>query len=170
MRPFEDRDLDAWAAINADAEVMRYFPKTMTRGESAVWLEKVAEKMARDGIGFAAMELSGECIGMCGLSKPGFEAPHTPCVEIGWRLAPAHWGKGLVTEAAREWLRYGFEDYGLSEILSFASPANTNSTAVMERLGMTHDQDGTFMHPDLPEGSPLNPMVLYRLTREEFFA
>jgi RimJ/RimL family protein N-acetyltransferase len=85
-------------------------------------------------------------------------------VEVGWRLARAHWGKGYATEAARAALAFGFEQVGLNEIVSFTVPANTRSIAVMERLGMTRNPADDFDHPSLPEGSPLRRHVLYRLT------
>ena len=64
--------------------------------------------MERHGFGFFAVELrdTGELIGMVGLSHVPFEAHFTPCVEIGWRIAAAHWNRGLATEGARECLRY----------------------------------------------------------------
>ena len=53
----------------------------------------------------------------------------------------------------------------LAEIVSFTVPENRRSRAVMERIGMTHDASGDFLHPSLPDGHRLKPHVLYR-TRE----
>ena len=44
-------------------------------------------------------------------------------VEVGWRLDPSAWHHGYATEAAREALRFGFENAGLEAIVSFASAA-----------------------------------------------
>ena len=84
-------------------------------------------------------------------------------MEIGWRLDAAYWNRGLATEGARAVLRYGFEELGLHEIVSFTVPANLPSRRVMEKLGMRHDPAGDFDHPRLPEGHPLRRHVLYRL-------
>ena len=86
----------------------------------------------------------------------------TPCVEIGWRLAVAHWGQGYATEGAAAVLKFGIETLGLPEIVSFTSASNHRSRAVMERLGMRRDSADDFEHPGLPEGHPLRSHVLYR--------
>ena len=87
-----------------------------------------------------------------------------PCVEVGWRLAVAHWGRGYATEGARAALDYGFDQVGLREIVSFTTVGNHRSRRVMERLGMHRAPEEDFMHPSLPEGHPLRPHVLYRLS------
>lgn len=107
----------------------------------------------------------GEFLGFVGLAVPSFAAPFTPCIEVGWRLAPEAWGHGYATEGAREAVRFGFERLGLAQIVSFTVPANVRSRAVMERLGMTHDPADDFDHPNLPVGHPLRSHVLYRLAR-----
>jgi RimJ/RimL family protein N-acetyltransferase len=89
-----------------------------------------------------------------GLRAPSFEAPFTPCVEIGWRLAQGSWGKGFATEAGRECVRFAFERLALGELVSFTVPLNRRSRALMERLGMRRDANGDFDHPRLPPGTP----------------
>ena len=102
-------------------------------------------------------------VGFVGLAVPGFQAPFTPCVEIGWRLAVEHWGHGYATEAARAALDCGFQRLGLEEIVAFTVPANRRSRRVMERLGMTWSAADDFDHPRLPPGHPLRRHVLYRV-------
>ena len=75
-------------------------------------------------------------------------------------------GHGYASEAARGALAVGFQQLGLSEIVSFATVGNQRSHRVMERIGMTYS--GEFEHPGLPEDSPLRPHVLYRLQREQW--
>ena len=96
-------------------------------------------------------------IGFVGLVYVDFPAAFTPCVEIGWRLGREHWGKGYASEAARASTRYGFEQIGLEEVVSFTVPHNLRSRAVMERIGMTRSPEEDFDHPVLPEGHPLSP-------------
>ncbi|MCY1431801.1 Acetyltransferase (GNAT) domain protein [compost metagenome] len=105
---------------------------------------------------------------MLGLQRVGFEAPFTPAVEIGWRLLPAWWRQGYALEAAREALRFAFEELALAEVVAFTVPANLPSQGLMRRLGMQRDQNGDFEHPRLPEGHPLRPHVLYRLSRTQW--
>ena len=83
-------------------------------------------------------------------------------MEVGWRLAAAHWRRGYATEAARAAVRQGFDEVGLAEIVSFTAEGNLPSRRVMERIGMTHDPADDFDHPALP-GHRLERHVLYRL-------
>lgn len=88
------------------------------------------------GFGLWAVELkeTQELIGFVGLNIPDFETNFMPAVEIGWRLGSQYWGKGYATEAALEALKAGFEQFGLSEIVSFTVPQNIKSQAVMKNL------------------------------------
>ncbi|RPI10335.1 MAG: N-acetyltransferase, partial [Actinobacteria bacterium] len=85
-----------------------------------------------------ALESPGEArfLGFVGLAAPRFDAPFTPCIEIGWRLARRFWGKGYASEAARGALEHGFGELGLREIVSFTTVGNAASRRVMERIGM----------------------------------
>lgn len=145
-------------------------PKLLSREESDAVVARLEAHRATHGFGMLAVELktSGQFIGAVGLMKPSFDAPFMPCVEIGWRLQRAHWGKGYVQEAAEACLRFGFETLGLDEIVSLTILANTRSWHVMERLGMLRDATCDFEHPALPPGHPLRPHILYRLARQRF--
>lgn len=106
-------------------------------------------------------------MGFVGLQRVPFVARFTPCVEIGWRLQPDCWGRGLATEGARAAIRFGFETLGLEEIVAFTVPANGASLRVMAKLGMRRDPADDFDHPALPAGQPLRRHVLFRLQRDE---
>ncbi len=169
LRGFRDSDRDSFAAMNADPEVMRYFPAPLSRAESDALLDRARWKWRELGLCYFAAEVKDAgFIGFIGFNPPPFQAHFTPCVEIGWRLARHAWGKGYATEGARASLDYGFGELGLDEIVSFTVPQNTRSRAVMERLGMTCDPADDFDHPDLPVGSPLRRHVLYRLRRGDW--
>jgi len=144
---------------------MEFFPACLSRAESDAGVDRIHAHFARHGFGLYAAELrqTGEFIGYVGLAVPNFTAPFTPCVEIGWRLAASHWGRGLATEGARAVLAYAFEELRLAEIVSFTVPANLRSRRVMEKIGMTRDAGDDFDHPNLAEGHPLRRHVLYRL-------
>lgn len=167
MRRWRDDDREPFAAMNADAEVMEHFPALLTRSESDTFVDRIEAGFEAHGYGLWALEVrkSGEFIGLTGLALQTFEAPFTPAVEVGWRLAKAAWGHGYAIEAAREAVRYGFDVAGLDEIVSMTTVRNTRSRKVMERLGMTRDIADDFYHPRVPADSPQRPHVLYRLRR-----
>jgi len=166
LRRWRDDDLVPFAELNSDPEVMAYMPARLDRRESDAFAARIREQLDQRGFGLWAVEVpeAASFIGYVGLSNPRFTAAFTPCVEVGWRLARAHWGRGYATEAARAALAFGFGHVGLEEIVSFTVPANWRSIAVMERLGMRHDPADDFDHPSLPAGHPLQRHVLYRLT------
>ena len=168
LRAWRESDLEPFAALNGDPVEMEHFPCDDHAGEVERTRRgsEILPMFAEHGFGWWAVEVPRRqlpFIGFVGLQEPRFEARFTPCVEIGWRLAREHWGRGYATEAARLALAYGFDDAGLDEIVSFTVPANRRSVAVMERLGMRYD--GEFEHRRLPEGHRLRTHVLYRLAR-----
>lgn len=169
LRRWRDDDLPAFADLNADPRVMQFMPKVLSRGESDFLVERIRARFAERGLGLWAVEAPGVApfIGFVGLWVPSFEAPFTPCVEIGWRLAFEDWGHGYATEAARAALDDGFTRLGLEEVVSFTTTANVRSRRVMERLGMTRSPADDFDHPQLPEGHPLRRHVLHRIRRGE---
>jgi len=162
LRQWRDDDLDAFAAMNADPEVMRFLPAPLTREESLATLQRLRDAIAARGWGLWAVECEGELAGWTGLNPPAWTARFTPCVEVGWRLRRKFWGRGLATAAATAAVRYGFEELQLPEIVSFTVRANERSWRVMERLGFTRDPADDFDHPRLPEGHPLRRHILYR--------
>jgi RimJ/RimL family protein N-acetyltransferase len=165
LRRWRAEDREPFASINDDAKGMEFFPARLTREESDALVDRIEAHFAERGFGAWAAELrgEGEFIGFIGLAVPQFDAHFTPCVEIGWRLARAHWGQGLATEGARAVMHYAFAELGLAEVVSFTVPGNVRSRRVMEKLGMTHDADDDFDHPGVPEGHRLQRHVLYRL-------
>ncbi len=165
LRRWVPTDRAPFAALNADPQVMEHFPALLSRQESDLLAGRIEMHFEQHGFGLWAVEIPGHTrfAGFIGLAVPRFEAHFTPCVEIGWRLASAHWGHGYATEGARAALAYGFEVVGLNEIVSFTVPHNLRSRRVMEKIGMIHDPADDFMHPFLPDGHPLQRHVLYRL-------
>lgn len=151
----------------ADPEVMEFFPAVLNREESDAAIVRVEVHQREHGFCFFAAEWIGRApfIGFIGLAHVLFQAPFTPAVEIGWRLARPYWGHGLATEGARAALNYGFQSLELDEIVSFTVPGNIRSRRVMEKIGMKRDRSGDFDHPHLPQGHPLRRHVLYRLRR-----
>jgi RimJ/RimL family protein N-acetyltransferase len=170
LRRWRAEDRDAFAALNADPVVMEHFPAVSSRADSDAAADRIAAHFEKHGFGLWAVEIPGVApfAGFVGLCVPRFEMHFTPCVEIGWRLAAAHWGHGYATEGAQAALAFGFEHLGLEEIVSYTVPGNVRSRRVMEKIGMRHDPGGDFDHPLLPAGHPLSRHVLYRIRRDQF--
>ena len=170
MRAWRDADREPFAAMNADLRVMEHFPALLSRAESDAMVDRIGEMFDERGFGLWAVEAPGRAgfIGFVGLLVPSFDAHFTPCVEIGWRLAPEHWGHGYAFEAARASLDFGFSTCGLPEIVSMTVPANLRSRRVMERLGMRHAEADDFDHPRLAPAHPLRRHVLYRISAREW--
>jgi RimJ/RimL family protein N-acetyltransferase len=166
LRIWRENDLPPFAAMNADPRVMEFLPKVLNREESDALAGQIIENLKRDGFGLWAVEVPevADFIGFVGLNAPTFEAHFTPCIEIGWRLAFEHWGRGYATEAATAVLKHGFEQLGLNEVVSFTVPANARSRRVMTKIGMTYSPADDFDHPRLPQGDSLRRHVLYRMS------
>ena len=165
LRSWRREDREPFAALNADPVVMEHFVAPLDRAESDAMVDRIEADLAERGWGLWAAERvdTGAFIGFIGLSIPRFDADFTPCVEVGWRLAKEHWGHGFAPEGAREAVRFGFDDLGLEEIVSFTYVGNENSRRVMEKIGMQLERE--FDHPRVPEGHRIRRHVLYTLRR-----
>jgi RimJ/RimL family protein N-acetyltransferase len=168
LRRWHADDRAAFAALNADPEVMRYFPRLLSRTESDHLADMIDAHIASEGWGLWALEerTTSGFLGFTGLARPAFEASFTPAVEIGWRLSRTAWGFGFATEAARAAASFAFKELALDELVSFTTERNARSLAVMRRLGMWHDPTHDFDHPHVHAG-PLR-QVLYRLPAHAF--
>jgi RimJ/RimL family protein N-acetyltransferase len=171
LRRWRDDDRAPFAAMNADPAVREFFQGTIGRKESDAFVDAIEAHWDEHGYGLWALEVaeSATFIGHTGLWPADF-VPGGPAVEVGWRLARAQWGNGYATEAARAALRFGFEELGLDEIVSFTVPQNERSIRVMERLGLVRDPAGDFDHPrvDAERYPELVRHVLYRLERDQW--
>ncbi|WP_019217277.1 GNAT family N-acetyltransferase [Legionella tunisiensis] len=170
LRTWQESDLLPFAQMNADKEVMRYFPNPLAAQETVTLVERIKAHIRLHGFGLWAAELkeTNAFIGFIGLSVPTFSAHFTPCVEIGWRLAQPYWGQGLATEGANAVLAYGFSYFKLEEIVSFTTVHNQRSRRVMEKIGLIHHLEDDFVHPNLALNHPLSRHVLYRLSHKQW--
>jgi RimJ/RimL family protein N-acetyltransferase len=166
LRSWRDEDLEPFVALNADPRVREFFPSLQTRQESAESMQYIRDHFRHRGFGLWAVEVIGGApfIGFIGLSVPSFDAPFMPCVELGYRLAFDHWGRGYATEGARAAIAFGFATVGLFEIVAMTAVGNERSRRVMARVGMTRNVTDDFDHPNIVAGHPLRRHVLYRLT------
>lgn len=168
LRQWRPEDRAPFAAINANPEVMEFFPRTLTRDDSDASAEAFEGMIVTSGWGFWAAESKVEhaFIGFVGIKPVPDDLAFAGAVEVGWRQARPYWGRGLATEGARAALRVAFEQLGLNEVVSFTAEGNRRSRAVMDRLGLRHVAD--FGHPRLPPDHALHRHSLYRITVQEF--
>lgn len=169
LRQWRQEDRSAFAKLNSDPIVMRYYPRVLNTSESNAMAQKMELLLHKQGWGFWAVEKRDDTrfIGFVGLNKPAYKLPVTPCVEIGWRLAKDYWGCGYATEAAQACLSVAFNQLGLHEIYSFTSLPNMKSQAVMKRIGMINTH-ANFEHPMIPENHPLREHVLYLIDKRRW--
>jgi RimJ/RimL family protein N-acetyltransferase len=135
LRPFRGEDLDAYAALCADIEVMRYIGTGVVLSRAEAW-RSIAGMLGHWqllGYGMWAVERKsdGVLLGRAGFLNP----PGWPGFEIGWTFARAHWGQGYASEAARRALAYAFEDLRRDRVISLIRPGNERSIRVAEKLG-----------------------------------
>lgn len=167
LRHWRDEDRPVFHAHCSDPEVMRYLGPLMTRAETDAALDRQNGYLESHGYCFWAVERreDGALLGFCGV-KPG--APDTPIaqdMEIGWRFAPAYWGKGYAREAAEASLAWAWAHTDAPRVAAITVQDNKASWGLMERIGMSRVLDGDFDHPAVPDGSPLKRHILYRIAR-----
>jgi RimJ/RimL family protein N-acetyltransferase len=162
LRQWRDEDIDSFAEMNADPEVMRFLPKPLTRAEAEDFMARLRARIDERGWGLWAVEVDGNCAGFTGLAVPTFSAHFTPCVEIGWRFRREHWGRSIAYSAALAAQAFAFDSLKLPELVSFTTAGNARSRRLMERLGFRRKAADDFLHPSLAADSPLLPHVLYR--------
>lgn len=161
LRRWLDSDLEPFSRLNADPDVMRYFPEPYSRERTKLLFVATQREFADYGYGLYATEekASGRFVGYIGFHQAELAVDFCPCIEIGWRLDKAFWNKGYAAEGARACLEHGFSCLGFDKIYSFTAVLNLPSIRVMQKAGMNLARH--FEHPGLPEGHPLRPHVLY---------
>ena len=141
LRGWREEDLEPYARLCADPEVMRYIGSgaTLDREQSGEQIGRFVRHWEERGFGLWAMEerATGALAGFVGLAHQGdwTEGPHK--TEMGWRLDRAFWGRGLATEGAKASVDYGLGKLGLERIISIIQPENTASCRVAEKAGLT---------------------------------
>lgn len=136
LRDWQASDLDAWAAINADAEVRRHLGDRTPADRKDAWhmMAAAAGNQALLGFGMwaAALKESGDLIGRIGLYRP----PHFPDLEVNWLLGRAWWGRGLAHEGAVACIDHAFVRLDRPTISAFIAAGNEGSIRLAQRLGM----------------------------------
>lgn len=173
LRTWHENDIEPFAEINQDPNVMEHFPALLSKAETLSLIDRIFKHQDTYGYTLYAVELKSthDMIGFIGLlhrTQEDLDVPFNPSTEIGWRLSSKYWGKGYATEGAKAVLDYAFSVLDLPEVVSFTVEANTPSRRVMEKIGLKHNPDDDFDHPKLDVDSPLRRHVLYRLSKAAY--
>ena len=133
LREWRDEDLDPYAAMSQDPEVVRHLGEPQDRAASWRGMALQAGHWALRGYGNWALERKrdGELLGRVGLWSP----EGWPGLELGWQLARHAWGEGYATEAARAAMAWAWAELRAAELISLIRPENVRSARVAERLG-----------------------------------
>ena len=161
LRSFREEDVDAMAQLFATPDFMRFSLGAFTERKKTVdFIEKVMSWDRASMPSQFAVLRRGEhaVIGYCGFHHHS-EVPGE--VEIGYRLHPAYWNRGLITEAARAVRDHGFANLKLPRVISLVHPENIPSRRVAEKNGMKVEKEITFRG---------FPTLVYAITREQWLA
>lgn len=144
LRPFRENDVDLLAELFANPDFMRFSLGPYTREQTAAFLNKIIgwERVGRPSLFAVELKSKPELLGYCGFfhhPEHGIED-----VEVGYRLNPDYWNRGLITEAARAVRDHGFRDWKLERVISLIHPENIPSRRVAEKNGMIVEKQITF--------------------------
>lgn len=168
FRNWEKNDILEFANINADSEVMKYFPKVLTLAETESFIVYLQKQFVERGYTYFATEIleTGEFIGFIGLLYQDYEASFTPGVDIGWRLKKTAWGNGYATEGAIRCLNFAFEKLELLKVFSVCPMINKDSEKVMKKIGMNKKEE--FFHPKLSDYPTIEKCALYEIEKKNY--
>ena len=168
LRSWREADIDPFHAICSDPVVMATLGPLMTRDEVAALVARMQRLQCELGHCFWAMErkVDRQLIGWCGIIRGSVATPIAAMLEAGWRMTPAAWGKGYVTEAAVASVRWAFNHHNDDAVWAITTTENHASRAVMERLGMEYLPELDFDHPKVAADSSLLSHVTYRIARD----
>jgi RimJ/RimL family protein N-acetyltransferase len=140
LRELDLDDLDFVAALLADPEVMRYWPRTHTREEAEEWIWRHQSRYLEDGCGYwlALDKQKGHPVGQAGLLRHDIDGVSE--LGLGYIIHRPYWRQGYATEASRGCLRYGFETMKRDSLVALVRPENLPSQGVARKLGMAAEK------------------------------
>lgn len=164
LREYQPGDRPALHAFLQNPRVMYAWEHGFSEQEADEWIARNLTRYQKDGYGhLAAVDReTGGIVGSIGLLSAEIEG--TPCIEIGWILDEAYWGKGYAFEGGRACLQYAFETLGAKEVTADIRPENRSSRNVAERLGMRITGEFTKHYYGMEM-----PHLIYQKRREDFY-
>lgn len=147
LREFSKDDLEIFASLMADPEVMRFSlgGPMKDKEQAREYLQKrILDHYAQYGYGLYAAFIKSDnsFIGFVGLISQSIDGKKK--TELGYRLHPNYWGKGLATEGALAVCRHAFDKLGIDELISIIDPQNKRSLEVAKRVGMNFWKESSF--------------------------
>ena len=172
LRTLRDEDVEALCAIYGDAAVIRYMAdqdKPVTELEELQWIIDWSRRMYGNGSGIRwAIQLKSAknsgLIGTCGFHLLDRHNQH---VEVGYDLAKAYWRQGIMSEALRPILRYGFERLSVHRIEANVTAGNIASVKTLLKAGF--QQEGVWRERAYLRGRYYD-LMQFGLLRGEFVA
>jgi len=160
-RQWSMSDLDWFADLCANPEVMRHFPNTLDRSQSEALIKRLISLYETHGYTYYATETLDDQrpIGFVGVAYQDYLNDQAPWQDIGWRLHPDYWGLGLATEGARACLQYCQSALSINQVKAVAPLTNLPSINIMKKIGMQYVK--TFKHPKLKDYPKLEECVMY---------
>lgn len=148
LREYREDDLDALYAILSDEEMMTYYPAPFSLEKTKDWIKRNQQSYRENGYGLWAVCLKGQdtLIGDCGLVKQMID--DVEMVEVGYHIHRQHWSQGYASEVALACKQYGFEQLGLSKLISIIDPRNQASIRVAEKIGFTLEKEAFIFGKD----------------------
>ena len=165
LRRWREEDIAPLAAINGDADVMRWIGTGAVRSlqQTRASVEAWESEWEATGMGLFAVEVreTGELAGLTGLAVPQFLPEIRPAIEVAWRFGKPYWGQGIATEAARAAVEFGLLDRGLAKIVAIVQVGNGASERVMQKISMQFERETS----DPGSGRPVR---VYEISRAAF--
>lgn len=164
FRNWKTSDIDKMSQINSDKIVMEYFPNTITKEQTANFINRMKNQFIKNGFCYFAVDklIDNEFIGFIGISEQTYNVPFTPCIDIGWRITNKVWNEGYATEGAKRCLEYAFTQLNIKEIHAISPISNKKSEQIMLKIGMNKLYE--FDHPLLLQDDRLKRCVLYKIS------
>ena len=149
FRTFDEADTSEMVSMNNNQNVMRFFPFCPNEQQTKDFMKRMNKEFEKKKYCYFAVDRldTKEFIGFIGLLDQDYDAPFTPCTDIGWRLKEEHWYKGFATEGALACLNYAFTKLNKEIIYSTAPQINLPSLSVMKKIGMK--KEGSYEHSRL---------------------
>lgn len=146
LRESTDGDLDFLAAMLADPQVMRFYPKCYSREEAAEWLERARQRYEQEGYApwLVVLKATGEPIGRVGVSRQVAEGRELD--EVGYMIHRPYWRQGYAFEAAAASRDYAFQTLNIPRVVSLIRPSNRPSQYVARKLGMRPEPRPVMFH------------------------